>query len=66
MSNVNAAPLEKRKKVKLVLPAESVFWIWAQVDRLCDGGHIDAKTETRKSVNPYNSNNLRWFTKSAE
>ena len=61
MSNVNAAPLEKRTKVELLLPAESVIWIWAQVDRFCD-----AKTETQKSVNPHNRNNLRWFTNSAE
>ena len=35
--------------------------IWAQVDRFCD-----AKTEARKSVNPHNNNNLKWFTNSAE
>ena len=36
MSNVNVAPLEKRTKVVLLLPAESVFWIGAQIDRFCD------------------------------
>ena len=60
MSNVNVAPLEKRTKVEL-LPAESVFWIWAQVDQFCD-----AKIETRKSVNPHNNNNLRWLKFRAE
>ena len=53
MSNANAAPLEKRTEVELLLPAESVICIWAQVDQFCD-----AKTETQKSVNPHN-NNLR-------
>ena len=63
MSNVNAAPLEKRTKVELLLPAVSVFWIWAQVDQFCD-----VKIETRKSVNPWphNNNNLRWLTFKAE
>ena len=61
ISNVNAAPLEKWTKVELLLPAESVIWIWAQVDQFCD-----AKTLTQNSVNPHNDDNLRWFTNSAE
>ena len=51
MSNINAAPLEKRTEVERLLPAESVIWMWAHVDRFCDG-----KTETQKSVNPHNNN----------
>ena len=61
MSNVNAAPLEKRTEVERLLPAESVSWIWAQVNQFCD-----AKTETRNSVNPHNNSNLRWLTFRAE
>ena len=61
MSNVNAAPLAKRTEVEMVLPVESVIWIWAQVDWFCD-----AKTETRNSVNPHNNNNIRWLTFRAE
>ena len=61
MSNVNAAPLEKRTEVELSLPAENVIWIWAQVDQFCD-----AKIKTRNSVNPHNSNNLTWFANSTQ
>ena len=53
MTNVNAAPLEKRTKVELLLPAESAIRFLAQVDQFCD-----VKTETRKSVNPHNNCNL--------
>ena len=36
MSNINAAPLEKRTEVELLLAAKSVIWMWAQVNRFCD------------------------------
>ena len=46
MSNVNAAPLEKRTEVELLLPAESVIWMWAQVDRFCDANTEQLKNQS--------------------